>query len=425
MDDEIKETLIAMQNVLEKLLSGKQCDPIEVHSQIPELQNLAMQINKLIQNIDEMNCLVIDLSKGKLDGPIPSRYNYMASPLKQLHSQLSILEWNMRQLQSGYVVSKLEYTGELIDALNGLIDQVAVASTQERNNIVSNTPTSFNSWRYHQILQALNMLHILVIEVDSTGRVLYANRPAKEIFGEIEYISSEHEENKVLEVIKKFSKEGNTFPVLQEIYENDKSTWYRITSDRILLPNGQVLYIHMIENVSEWKINENQLMLSASMDTMTAAYNRKAGLEELENILTCAEPSKTHCIAFVDIDGLKTINDTYGHIEGDYAIKSISNVLLSSVRGSDMICRLGGDEFLVIFKNCSERVADKIIMRMHEMLKYLNQKNPKPYALAFSYGIVPFSTTSGYKAAELLELADKKMYKYKNERKAKNLKRKY
>ncbi len=421
MDDESQKTLMVMQNLLEKLLSGKQCDMLEVHSPIRELQKLTGLMNQLIQNFNEINQLAIDLSEGKLDGTIPTRHNYMAGPLKQLHSQLSILKWSLRQLQSGYVVSKLEYTGELFDAFNGVIDQVAVASTQEPNNAVSDTHASFNSWRYHQILQALNMLHVLVLEVDSNGRVVYANRPAKEILGKIEYIPSEHIESKVLEVIAKLSKEGNAFPVLQEIYENSSGTWYRITSDSFLLPTGQALYIHMIEDVSEWKTNEYQLMLSATMDAMTATYNRKAGVEELEKILACTDPSKMYCVAFIDIDNLKIINDTYGHCEGDYTIKSIAKMLLSSVRGSDIVCRYGGDEFLIIFKNCSEEVAEKIITRMYEELKKIGRKNPKPYTLSFSYGIASCSNccNSDFKAADLLRLADQKMYRYKTQKRKK------
>ncbi len=424
MGDESQETLMVIQDVLGKLLSGEQCNTMEIHPPVPELQNLVVQINQLIQNLNEMNRLAIDLSEGKLDEHIPSRHNFMAGPLKQLHSQLFILKWSLRQLQSGYVVSKLEYTGELYEAFNGLVDQVAAASTQQSKNVVSNTHTSFNSWRYHQILQALNMLHILVLEVDSNGRVVYANRLAKEKLGEIEYITSEHIENKVLEAIAKLNKEGNNFPLHQEIYENSSGTWYRITSDRFLLPNGLALYIYIIEDVSEWKANEYQLTLSATMDAMTAAYNRKAGVEELEKILACTDPSEMYCIAFIDIDNLKTINDTYGHCEGDYTIKSIANVLLSSVRESDIVCRYGGDEFLIIFKNSSEELAEKIITRMYEELKRIGRKNPKPYILSFSYGIASCSNcnNSDFKGADLLRLADQKMYRYKTQKKKEMLK---
>ncbi len=418
MEYESQKILVTIQNVLERLLSGKQCYSIEAYSTVPELQNILSQLNKLIENINEMNRLALDLSEGKLDGPIPHRHNYMAGALKQLHSQLSILAWSSRQLQLGQVVSKLEYTGELFDVFNGLIDQVSMASMQESNNDTVNKVPLVNSWRYHQILQALNMLHILVLEVDSNRRIVYANRPAKEIFGDIEYIPSEQiESNVLLELIIEFSKENNEFPIFREVYDDNNDTWYRITADRFSLPNGQAFYLYMIEDVSDWKINENQLILSARMDAMTGTYNRKAGMEELNKLLNNVKNSDTHSIAFIDLDGLKTINDNFGHNEGDYTIKSIAKVLLSSVRESDMVCRYGGDEFLIIFKNCVEEIVEKVIIRMQEKLEDLNHKNLKPYALSFSYGISDFCSNSAVHVVDLLALVDQKMYICKTQKK--------
>lgn len=71
MDDISQKTLIAMQDVLEKLLSGKQCGVMEVHTSIPELQALVTKMNQLIQNLNEINHLATDLSQGKLDTPVP------------------------------------------------------------------------------------------------------------------------------------------------------------------------------------------------------------------------------------------------------------------------------------------------------------------------------------------------------------------
>lgn len=418
MDDMSQKTLASVQDALGKLLSGKQCGVMEeVHTSIPELQALVTGMNQLIQNLNELNHLAIDLSRGNLDTPIPPRHNYMAGPLKRLHSQLSSLSWCLRQLGAGAVVSKFENTGELFDACNKLIDQVAVFSTQEADSAAPIMPISFNSWRYHQILQTLDLLHVSVLEVDSNGHVVYTNLSAKEIFGDIEYISEQAEGN-VLKLIAAniaFNKEDKTFPVHREIYEESSSTWYRIISDRFLLPNGQAVFFNTIDDISEWKINEYHLKMFAAMDEMTGTYNRKSGMEELENIAAHAISSKTHCIAFVDIDSLKSINDNYGHSEGDYAIKSIATVLLSSVRDSDMVCRYGGDEFMIIFKNCEEDTAEKIIARMYDKLKELENKSPKPYPLSFSYGIISFSncSNSAINAADLLKQADQRMYQCK------------
>lgn len=400
-----------MEEALAILLSGKQCEGFKLQTSVPQLQKLAGQINQLAHNFNAMSRLAADLAEGKLDGPLPCRHNYLAGPLKELHSQLRYLAWSLRQLHSGFIVNKLENTGEIFDAFNGIVDQVAAASTQA----AAETTASVNSWRHHQILQALNLLHIMVLEVDDAGCLVYANRSAKEKLGQLENFDLEHTQNNALKLIAKLNREETIFPACREIYEDKSKLWYRITSDRFKLPNGQAFFFNTIEDITEWKLREFQLKLSATMDAMTETYNQKKGLARLESILLQPAPACPHCISFIDIDYLKTINDAYGHSEGDYAIQSIAKILLSCVRSSDMVCRYGGDEFLVIFEKCEEEEAKKIILRMYEKLKELNEKNPKPYTLSFSCGIASFSNCSGtvYTVPGLLKLADKKMYQCK------------
>jgi len=415
MNQEDHGMLIKIQNLFENLLSGKQCDIVESDDSAPEWQKLIGQINQLIQDINEMNHLAIDLSEGRLNGPLPARCNYLSGPLKQLHSRLSVLTQSGKLLKEGYVVSKLEYSGELFDMFNGLIDRVADASIRDNGEAAGKIPAPVSSWRYHQILQALDLLHISVLEVDFGGHVVYANRPAKRILGDIEYLTIQQVQgNALLALIAELGEQDN-FPVFREIFDDSNNTWYRIMSNRCMLPNGQVLYLYVIEDVSDWKTREHRLQMSASTDTMTGTYNREAGLKELEKTLLYSDvPS---CLVFIDIDNLKVINDTYGHDEGDYTIKSIAKVILHSVRSSDVVCRYGGDEFFIIFKNCMENTAENIIARMHCVLKRLECTASKPYGLSFSHGILSFNSESGYTTSNLLQEADRRMYACKKSKK--------
>lgn len=398
MDSQSVDMLEKIENTLCDLLEGKQCDLIEINSPKYEIRKIAIHLNHLIINLNEMNQLASNLSQGKLDVPLPRRHNYMSSPLKQLHSRLSALTWSCEQLQFGYVVSKLDDTGELFRTINGLIDQVATGFMQETNSI--------NSWRYHQILQTSELLHIMIIEVDESGNVVYANRCAKDTLGSIKNINSQNH-NKIVNIIAANKKESH-FPITSEVFEDNESIWYRVTTDRFLSINGHALYFSTIENINEWKLKEIKLKISASLDKMTSTYNRNAGLEELELALTQTKKYEKNCIAFIDLDGLKEINDKYGHCEGDFAIKSIAEVMLSTVRDSDIVCRYGGDEFFIIFKNCSKAVAKKIISRVYEKLNTKAYRS-KPYKLSFSYGLVTFSHEFK-NATDLIKLADEKMY---------------
>lgn len=415
MNHEDHKIFMAMETLFEELLLGKHCDTIDAEAFAPEWHKSIEQINQLVQNINEMNRLAIDLSEGRLDGPLPARHNYLSGPLKQLHSQLSILTQTGKQLKEGYVVSKLEYSGELFDMFNGLIDRVADASIKENGDDAWEIPAPVSSWRYHQILQALDLLHILVMEVDFNGRVVYANRPAKQTLGDIEYIYSEQEQDNIL--VKLMAKLGkqDMFPMFREVYDDSNNTWYRIMSNRCLLLNGQILYLYVIEDVSDWKTREHRLRMTAATDIMTGAYNRETGMKELEKTLLYCE--KQSCLTFIDIDDLKAINDTYGHDEGDFAIKSIAGIILNSIRSSDVVCRYGGDEFFIIFKNCREDIAEKIIQRMCNELKKLEYHASKPYSLSFSHGTFSFDSSSSYHVTDLLQEADRRMYICKKHKK--------
>ncbi len=427
MNHEDLKMLTAVEDLLTRLLSGEQCDILKEDTFVPEWHKLIARINQLIPNINEMNRLAVDLSKGKLDGPLPSRHNYLSGSLKQLHSQLSVLSLSVKQLKEGYVVSKMEYSGELFEMFNDLIDRVASASLNDNGDKVWDIPAPVSSWRYHQIIQALDLLHILVLEVDYNGNVVYANRPAKRILGDVEHLFSEQEHgNILLEVMAELGRQ-DMFPVYREVFESSNNIWYRVMSSRCLLPNGQVLFHYVIEDVSDWKTKEHRLWLTAATDLMTGAYSREAGLKELEKTLLYNDTQT--CLTFIDIDDLKVINDTYGHDEGDFAIKSIAAVILRSIRSSDVVCRYGGDEFFIIFKNCKADIVEKIIVRMSSELKKLEGSSGKPYPLSFSHGTVSFHSGSSHRVTDILQEADRRMYackKYKKkERNSKSIVREF
>jgi diguanylate cyclase (GGDEF)-like protein len=102
-----------------------------------------------------------------------------------------------------------------------------------------------------------------------------------------------------------------------------------------------------------------ELELLADSDTLTPLPNRRRFLRELDRLIQDIRRHQTHAaLLFVDLDRLKTINDTYGHGAGDAALQHVALLLLSQIRGSDLIARLGGDEFGIILVNAT--AADAI-----------------------------------------------------------------
>jgi diguanylate cyclase (GGDEF)-like protein len=123
---------------------------------------------------------------------------------------------------------------------------------------------------------------------------------------------------------------------------------------------------------------------------------------------------------FADLDGLKNINDTHGHSSGDQALVDISEVLRKSFRESDILGRIGGDEFAVLAMDVSALDgADKMLVaRLQEHLQVFNAQAARPYQLSLSVGAALFQPECPRPLEEILEEADARMYEQKRAKKA-------
>ncbi|MFA7327891.1 MAG: GGDEF domain-containing protein [Candidatus Ratteibacteria bacterium] len=161
--------------------------------------------------------------------------------------------------------------------------------------------------------------------------------------------------------------------------------------------------------------SDEQLKLYATTDLLTGILNRRAGLLFLEQQMRMAQRQKfALTICFMDINLLKEVNDKYGHSEGDWLINTIANIIKETIRESDVICRLGGDEFLVTFTGCeighAKNILDKIQKRVYEV----NTEKQKPFTVSFSYGFAEYDLSDKISMDELMSVADKEMYHNKN-----------
>ena len=166
---------------------------------------------------------------------------------------------------------------------------------------------------------------------------------------------------------------------------------------------------------------EEEMEKLAHFDSLTGACNRGYGLSLLKRELKFARRRKTtSLLAYVDIDNFKDINDAFGHVEGDQILKEVVILLKSTLREIDIICRMGGDEFLLIFPDSSLKDLSMIKERFNKNLIKLNQIINKPYKIGFSMGISCYDPDNPQPMDELIRIADNRMYKEKK----KKLKRK-
>ncbi len=148
----------------------------------------------------------------------------------------------------------------------------------------------------------------------------------------------------------------------------------------------------------------------AITDGLTGLYNRAFIMETLNNFLKALDrrSEDRYCVAYIDLDGFKRVNDQFGHSRGDKVLIKFSQIMREFFRESDIVGRVGGDEFLIIFPHCDKK-------RVEERLKLLREKVEKEffiYGLSMSYGVVEIPTERD-SIDEVINVADAKMYEMK------------
>ena len=124
-----------------------------------------------------------------------------------------------------------------------------------------------------------------------------------------------------------------------------------------------------------------------------------------------------YLVVYADIDGMKQINDNYGHEEGDTALKNTAKMLRSAFRDDDVIARLGGDEFIVFARNADDHFIETIRKRTSEALKEIQAATPRPYDLSVSFGFSSYNVHNKAELSEILREADQNLYKEKARKK--------
>lgn len=157
---------------------------------------------------------------------------------------------------------------------------------------------------------------------------------------------------------------------------------------------------------------------NATLDWLTGCINKKLGMFFLEKQFKLSRrEGSTFTICYVDIDDLKKVNDTWGHKEGDELIKIASSLLKKSLRESDLVCRMGGDEFLVILPNTNKEEALVLWERVEKNIAIFNDGSTKPYKISMSRGFAEYNPYVHKTPEDIIEAADRVMYVEKKNRK--------
>lgn len=151
------------------------------------------------------------------------------------------------------------------------------------------------------------------------------------------------------------------------------------------------------------------------IDPLTGAWTR-SNFEHYLRMRLDPSSERPFAVVFIDFDEFKRINDTYGHPEGDQALKNAAEIIKSTIRQHDIIARYGGDEFVLFLDLHSEEEVIGALSRIRAAFTRYNEKTSKPYRLEFSYGFDVFDPASHMTVEAVFNDVDRRMYSMKRQK---------
>ncbi len=174
------------------------------------------------------------------------------------------------------------------------------------------------------------------------------------------------------------------------------------------------LLVHAIRCAIERHRTRAELRSLSLTDDLSGLYNRRGFLVNAEQQVKLARRTRREfLLILIDLDGLKQINDTFGHQEGDTALIRTATILRETFRDSDIIARLGGDEFMVLTAEASRDSAQIVATRLLERVEAYNARRKLPYELSLSVGVACFDPNGGFSLGEVMTQADEALYEHK------------
>jgi diguanylate cyclase (GGDEF)-like protein len=180
----------------------------------------------------------------------------------------------------------------------------------------------------------------------------------------------------------------------------------------------QLLADKLYQKVSELEQANDRLRNLSLTDGLTGLNNRRGFMILATGLLKFARRAGySVCLIYIDLDSLKYINDTFGHTAGDTSITHFAGILTETFRDSDIIGRMGGDEFVVLMIDATAEDLAGMQARLQSNVDAHNLHSEQGYALSFSLGVIRLEPNSTVTMEALLAQADKAMYTHKQHRK--------
>ncbi|MDT5062095.1 MAG: two-component system, cell cycle response regulator [Acidobacteriota bacterium] len=306
---------------------------------------------------------------------------------------------------------------KLQKGLAGRVEELNLALT-ERERAAESLRASESRYR-HLVEHSQG----LICTQDLAGMLLSVNPAAARLLGYqpdemvgrnlSEFVAPSHQHlfNLYLERIRQQATDSGLLHIVtksgvQRIWQYDNLRYEEAGREPYVLGHAQ--------DVTELKEAEATMRNLSLTDELTGLYNQRGFLALAEQQLRAARRTgQSFSLLYADMDGLKQINDTYGHQEGSQALEQLAEILRKSFRGADTIARLGGDEFAILVADTTPSSIEIPLARLDELLLYYNLREFHDYQLSLSVGAVRINSMDESSVADLLMKADQAMYKNK------------
>ena len=391
---------------LRSILYDQQIHALDVKELDEPYQKLGKGLAFLQQAVEEMLAYTEDLSRGNLSGAYPSRDNFLCVNLKNLHANLNHLTWQAKQVASGDYSQHVSYLGEFSEAFNTMTAQLKERETQLKEEAQKVQKRAQVIEEYNDLLVEMTRRRkewIVVVDAQSRD-IVYCNKRKDEKRIDPEFCEKCRHRLSFRNDILNWQ-DSEQYKVWEA--GDEEQGYYRITTFHIEW-RGQNAYAHIVVDITDEKQAANRLNSKAYMDPGTGIHNRLFFDEYMESVL---EEGREVTLCYLDLDGLKYVNDHYGHNQGDNYIRSFVSLMKSSVRSTDIFARIGGDEFCVVIPEVEKETAEK---KFAELLELFVAENKEEYPVSFSYGVVEIRRIGKRMTLEeIIKTADAQMYECK------------
>ncbi|WP_051321260.1 sensor domain-containing diguanylate cyclase [Chrysiogenes arsenatis] len=417
-------------SLLRELASGK-----IPRQPLSETAPCAEELRALIGYLEQLQQFSIALANGDLSASLSGVKGSVAGSMKALHAGLRHLTWQAQQIAAGDFTQRVDFMGEFSVAFNAMVDRLALSRTamEAMNRLLQE-----ENMKLHALTEALRESEERFrLIAENVNDVIWTLDPSMTFFTYIspsiahllgvkaddalhkpmDELMTEESARQLRTTLSAMTERCLHNPAGAGLISNAVEIEQRCQSGIIIhvevvlsaiIDSGGVLkeFVGISRDISERKKAEEVLRYQSSHDALTGLYNRAYFDLSLEKFTTDGEFPLG--IIAADLDGLKRVNDTYGHDAGDQLIRGAAEVLRRTFRGNDIVARMGGDEFAVLLPHSDLNAARRSLQRIQQEIVEYNREEQNRIPVSMSLGCA--TAQNAEEVATALKEADTLMY---------------